>query len=252
MAALTSAGLAQAHDLRGKTVAGVLAMGVGGAGSGTVLASLSTRVFVFQDPKKSVYLGDYAVFARAATIIREGGSIPACDWDGKVIKVPGRGILEKLDDLYDTMVICATNRTRVSLNGWIRQHLGFTGTEPMPREKVICLKNNKRAGVFNGQPGVLETISRNGEHQYNVRIRMDGIELLGLLTGQMQTLLRDNAQIRSLEHGVDLVCRGGRGVQLGQHPHRNADCLPYPAALAQDDLLVYLGCGHHNSCCGLL
>ena len=68
VAALTSAGLAQAHDLRGKTVAGVLAMGVGGAGSGTVLASLSTRVFVFQDPKKSVYLGDYAVFARAATM----------------------------------------------------------------------------------------------------------------------------------------------------------------------------------------
>ena len=46
-AALTSAGLTQRADLRGKAVKDVLAM----AGA---LSSLSSRVFVFQDPKKSV------------------------------------------------------------------------------------------------------------------------------------------------------------------------------------------------------
>lgn len=112
---------------------------------------------------------------RAATLVREGGKLPICDW-GSVVKVPGRGILEKIPDLYDTMVICGTNRNRVALNGWIRQHLGFTNAAPQLRERVICLRNNKKKGIFNGMPGRLDTIYQITEHQYSVTIKLEGVE----------------------------------------------------------------------------
>lgn len=57
--ALSEVGLPEVGDLRGKKISDVLP----GA-----LLNLSASIFVWQDPSKSIFLGDYAIFARAPTM----------------------------------------------------------------------------------------------------------------------------------------------------------------------------------------
>lgn len=54
-------------------------------------------------------------------------------------------------------VICAFNNTRVELNGLVRKELGFEG-DPKAGERIICLKNNYAAGIFNGMQGTLSKV----------------------------------------------------------------------------------------------
>jgi len=59
------------------------------------------------------------------------------------------------DYLYSGMqVIVGLNKARHELNSRIRSQLGFKG-RPSPGDKVICLKNNARFGLFNGQQCVV-------------------------------------------------------------------------------------------------
>eukprot|EP00966_Prymnesium_polylepis_P118760 2745160-Prymnesium_polylepis.1 len=67
-AALEAVGVMQHSDVRGKTVGDVLQQP-------GVLNALSKDIFIFQDPSKSSFLGDYATFARAASL--PFGSEPA-------------------------------------------------------------------------------------------------------------------------------------------------------------------------------
>lgn len=93
---------------------------------------------------------------------------------GSVQKVPrGTNVVGALDDLRNTLFICGTNRTRNALNAQIRARLGYTG-EPKPGERVICLRNNRDKGVYNGQMGTIEAIKPEGEHWYKLSVRMDG------------------------------------------------------------------------------
>lgn len=48
-------------------------------------------------------------------------------------------------------VICGINRTRRGLNSKMRQALGFTYVgQPEVNDKLICLRNNRKTGLFNG------------------------------------------------------------------------------------------------------
>ena len=48
-------------------------------------------------------------------------------------------------------IIVGKNKTRIELNGVMRQELGFTDTLPMVGERLIITKNNYVRGVINGQ-----------------------------------------------------------------------------------------------------
>ena len=60
-AALEAVGVKQHSDVRGKTVGDVLQQP-------GVFEGLSKDIFIFQDPSKSAFLGDYATFSRAASL----------------------------------------------------------------------------------------------------------------------------------------------------------------------------------------
>lgn len=63
-------------------------------------------------------------------------------------------------------VICAYNKTRVEVNNKIREFLGFSGTINVG-ERVICLKNNRRQGLFNGMQGrVISLYQGKGNKKY--------------------------------------------------------------------------------------
>ncbi len=56
-------------------------------------------------------------------------------------------------------IICAFNATRQEINNKVRGYHGFEG-KVVVGEKVICRKNNKKLGVFNGMQAVVKNIRK--------------------------------------------------------------------------------------------
>lgn len=67
--------------------------------------------------------------------------------------------------LFDMAMISYTNKRRVGLNMLARKVLGFSGA-PAKGEQVICLRNMRQLGVFNGMRGVLEADSKPGKLEW--------------------------------------------------------------------------------------
>ena len=114
---------------------------------------------------------------KASMLVRLKGTIPYCNWDGKVIKVPpGTDIVRFLDSVRETLFITSTNKTRIALNQRIRETIGAKSLKPGAGDKVICLKNNRDLGIFNGMTGVIQEIRDAGEYHYFATLKMDGID----------------------------------------------------------------------------
>lgn len=50
-------------------------------------------------------------------------------------------------------IICAYNKTRVKVNRIVREILGYNENWPVENDRIMCLKNNKEKGLFNGMQG---------------------------------------------------------------------------------------------------
>jgi len=103
--------------------------------------------------------------ARFAEHLRLGGA--AGEWDGVTQSNEGAGIVHVTGTHRVTnehlqradQVICAFNSTRVQLNRSIRMLLGKpSGNTPAVGDRVMCLRNDRSVGVFNGQQGTITTI----------------------------------------------------------------------------------------------
>jgi exodeoxyribonuclease-5 len=55
-------------------------------------------------------------------------------------------------------IICAYNRTRVEVNKAVREKLGFTKNWPEVGDRLMCLRNNRKVGLFNGMQGTVEEL----------------------------------------------------------------------------------------------
>lgn len=77
----------------------------------------------------------------------------------------------------DWMNLCGKNDTRVDGNRNIRDMLGFRRNQPEPGDRVICLRTNYRAGVYNGQTGTVldcEAGMESGYPVYGLVVKLDG------------------------------------------------------------------------------
>lgn len=71
-------------------------------------------------------------------------------------------ISKKQTERYYTevdQVICGYNKTRVEINTAARHLRGYKGNWPNAGERVMCLRNDKKLGLFNGMQGVVESVS---------------------------------------------------------------------------------------------
>jgi len=85
---------------------------------------------------------------RAATDVREGRGLSFCDWGDFVYKrrnETGPEEYTKADQ-----VIVGYNKTRQAWNQRFRELQGYSGIFPNKGEKLICLRNNREIGLFNG------------------------------------------------------------------------------------------------------
>ena len=58
-------------------------------------------------------------------------------------------------------IICAYNRTRVEINNKVRTSLGYAPKVPVVGDRVMCLKNNNKIGLYNGMQGVIKYLYKN-------------------------------------------------------------------------------------------
>jgi exodeoxyribonuclease V len=73
----------------------------------------------------------------------------------------------------DTVILCGFNTTRVKINKYVRSVLGFESQMPERRDRVICLKNNSKKGIFNGMLGRILYTSDIDEIILEAGIKMD-------------------------------------------------------------------------------
>lgn len=58
--------------------------------------------------------------------------------------------------LYVDQIICAYNQSRVELNARVRYGKGFPPGVPVAGDRIMCLRNNRQIGLFNGMQGVID------------------------------------------------------------------------------------------------
>jgi exodeoxyribonuclease-5 len=107
---------------------------------------------------------------KMSIMAREDGVIPYCDL-GAAVKTRERSFINKHDfNDIGSIVLCATNKTRVAINSFARKILQKEGN-PLPGEPLICLSNNNFKKVFNGNIGILKEICSYDEI-FSVKVDM--------------------------------------------------------------------------------
>ena len=96
--------------------------------------------------------------ARFAEHVRKGREAAAWKDTGSGVWLFDRG--RQVPDgtlLNADQIICAFNATRVGLNRTMRRLIGKPES-PSPGDRIMCLRNDRQSGVFNGQQGTIRKI----------------------------------------------------------------------------------------------
>lgn len=101
--------------------------------------------------------GEIAYFAEH---LRKGKNPLLFETKEKVQVVQSSAVEDRHLNMVD-QVICAYNKTRVELNNRARSDKNIQYTYIAIGEKVICLKNNKPQGLFNGMQGTVLRVKKN-------------------------------------------------------------------------------------------
>jgi len=112
---------------------------------------------------------------------RTDGKIPIGKYGDKVRKVDrhdpeAREQIGEILQSYnsETMLLCGYNTTRSDLNRYIRNQRGFESDAPKPRDRVICLRNNHTAQIYNGMLGTVESVDLRDDGNYFMQVNLDG------------------------------------------------------------------------------
>lgn len=103
------------------------------------------------------------------------GKIPTPNHDGVIRK-------SQIEDFHinqTDQIICGLNRTRVKMNRFVRKTLGLDPKLPQPGDKLVCLKNNRFSGVFNGLQGTLDELQQTTPEKHLATITTElGFQLV--------------------------------------------------------------------------
>jgi exodeoxyribonuclease-5 len=83
-------------------------------------------------------------------------------------------------------VLVGRNATRRAYNARLRQRRGFADELPMAGDKLVCLRNNRRKGLFNG--GLWTVSERPRRRRQIIRMRLMPDDALGERTTKVSVL----------------------------------------------------------------
>ncbi|MCG3177019.1 MAG: ATP-dependent RecD-like DNA helicase [Candidatus Omnitrophica bacterium] len=125
---------------------------------------------------------------QVAHMARRDGKIHPRVYGPGVYKIETSHLYQAIADTFDpkALYLCAFNATRSYVNKVYRERIGLTSEKPVKGEKVICLRNNKKAGIFNGMTGILKSIQPHEKDYYVVDVEMDDDNKFGGLISRFQ------------------------------------------------------------------
>lgn len=88
-----------------------------------------------------------------ATMVRQESRLPVGQYGSSRVSGWYKPSGEEVQS-FDQLLV-GTNKLRVGVNRRYRELLGRTG-DPAPGDRLVCLKNNRTLGLFNGQQWVVE------------------------------------------------------------------------------------------------
>lgn len=119
---------------------------------------------------------------KLSMIARTEGKIPIGTFSSDVKKLDKQDpyTQETILDLFNSfdtnmMILVGYNRTRVAINKELRNIREKYEESPQPGDRVICLKNNHRTGLYNGMLGTVIEITPNQKNKstYQASIKLD-------------------------------------------------------------------------------
>lgn len=109
-----------------------------------------------------------------AHAVRTYGKEAIRNWEGEGVTVKRMSIRDvRLKADPTRLVLCWKNATRVVQNARMRASMGMPEGEPVVGDKVICLRNNREAQVFNGQMGTITVLENKNNFVYTAVIEME-------------------------------------------------------------------------------
>lgn len=91
--------------------------------------------------------------------IRENGYVP-WNFSSQAGLFPTTKLKES-SILAASQIICGKNTTRRYRNQQVRKLMGLSGMYPQAHEKLICLRNNRKVGIFNGLFAEVKEVNTN-------------------------------------------------------------------------------------------
>src|SRR3984893_5391225 len=88
-------------------------------------------------------------------------------------QVVGRGDLDPKRVIGADQVLVGRNATRRAYNVRLRERRGFAGTLPVTGDKLVCLRNNRNKGLFNGGLWVVKEKPKKRRKILRLRIAPD-------------------------------------------------------------------------------
>lgn len=142
-------------------------------------------------------------------------------------RVIERGVLTPREVLAADQVLVGKNDTRKSYNNRMRKMGGFEGDLPLPNDRLVCLRNDKTKGIFNGGLfRVLEVLSppkREARDFVKLLVKSDdfpnraGIETTVhksfFIGGYGEIDWRDLRGTQQFDFGYALTCHKSQGSQ---------------------------------------
>lgn len=111
-----------------------------------------------------------------ATLVRQGQPLPADFHQGNVRVLPLTKDTQPLIYRSDTQPLCGLNRVRWTYTQRIRTLLRFEGRRPLQGERLICCRNNRSLGLFNGGGAVLNDLKsefKGSKGSWEIDVKMD-------------------------------------------------------------------------------
>jgi exodeoxyribonuclease V len=88
-------------------------------------------------------------------------------------QVVARAELDPKRVLDADQVLVGRNATRRAYNGRLRERRGYTDALPMTGDKLVCLRNNRRKGLFNGALWVVKEKPKTRRQILRMRLKPD-------------------------------------------------------------------------------
>jgi exodeoxyribonuclease-5 len=120
-----------------------------------------------------------SIMARTDGVIKEGAFSKTVK---KILSSDAFAREEMEEDLRNftpnTLILCGYNSTRVKINEFIRNAKDLDSVEPLAKDRVICLRNNRKKKIYNGMTGTIQHIFKFDADWYEAEILMDNDDIL--------------------------------------------------------------------------